>query len=64
MEKEVETIISRENGDSQSRKKNLVNQWVMAYKSNCREDKEVKTERPGTQKLDIKGDRFTKKWGG
>lgn len=33
----------------------------MAYKNNCREDKEVKTERPGTQKLDIKGDRFTKK---
>lgn len=33
----------------------------MVDKSNWREDKEVKTERPATKRLDIKGDRFTKK---
>lgn len=54
-------VISRENVDSWSRKKNLVNQQVMVDKSNWREDKEVKTERLGTKRIDIKGDRFTKK---
>lgn len=63
LEKQLETRISRENGDSRSRKKKLVNQWVMVDKSNWREDKEARTGRAGTKRLDIKRDRFINQWG-
>lgn len=47
----------------QVRKEEVVNQWVMADKSNWREDKEATTGRACTKKLDIKGVRFINQWG-
>lgn len=50
-------------GTAAQERKNLVHQGVMIDKSNQREDKEARTGRAGTKKLDIKGDTFVNQWG-
>lgn len=45
-------------GTAGQARKELVSQWVMADKSKWREDKEARTGRAGTKRLDIKGERF------